>query len=46
MGIYAALGVANVIGSFLMGATFALFTYFSSQHLHRVFILLAFVCEY
>ncbi|PPQ72540.1 hypothetical protein CVT26_004018 [Gymnopilus dilepis] len=35
MGIYAALGVANVIGSFLMGATFAVFTYFSSQRLHK-----------
>ncbi|KDR78885.1 hypothetical protein GALMADRAFT_244528 [Galerina marginata CBS 339.88] len=35
MGLYGALGVANVIGTFIMGATFALFTYFSSQRLHR-----------
>ena len=38
MGIYAALGVSQAITFFMMGATFALLTYFSSQALHRAAI--------
>ncbi|KAF9046870.1 ABC transporter [Hymenopellis radicata] len=34
MGIYAALGVAQAFGFFIMGSTFALLTYFASQRLH------------
>ena len=36
MGIYAMLGVSQAVAAFLMGSTFALFTYFASQRLHRV----------
>ncbi|KAF8150782.1 ABC transporter [Crassisporium funariophilum] len=35
MGIYAGLGVSQAIASFLMGATFAMLTYFASQRLHK-----------
>ena len=38
MGIYAALGVSQAITFFMMGATFALLTYFVSQALHRAAI--------
>ncbi|KAG2017864.1 ATP-binding cassette transporter [Coprinopsis cinerea AmutBmut pab1-1] len=38
MGIYAALGVGQAIFAFLMGATFALLTYFASQRLHKAAI--------
>ncbi|KAF5392368.1 hypothetical protein D9757_001460 [Collybiopsis confluens] len=38
MGIYAGLGVAQAMAVFLMGATFAIFTYFASQRLHRAAI--------
>ena len=36
MGVYASLGVAQAFGAFLMGATFAILTYFASQNLHKV----------
>ena len=36
MGIYAALGVGQAVAAFLMGAAFALLTYFASQRLHKV----------
>ncbi|KAL1740116.1 P-loop containing nucleoside triphosphate hydrolase protein [Schizophyllum fasciatum] len=35
MGIYAGLGVAQAIFTFLMGCCFAMLTYFSSQRLHK-----------
>ncbi|KAF9523137.1 ABC transporter [Crepidotus variabilis] len=35
MGIYAGLGVGQAFATFFVGACFALFTYFSSQKLHR-----------
>jgi hypothetical protein len=35
MGIYAALGVAQAISAFMMGATLALLNYFASQRLHK-----------
>ncbi|KAF9560470.1 ABC transporter [Agrocybe pediades] len=35
MGIYAALGVSQALFSFVMGASFALLTYFASQSLHK-----------
>ncbi|KAF8907317.1 ABC transporter [Gymnopilus junonius] len=38
MGIYAGLGVSQALFSFVMGATFALLTYFASQSLHRAAI--------
>jgi hypothetical protein len=38
MGVYAALGVGQAISAFLMGATFALLTYFASQRLHKAAI--------
>ncbi|KJA16429.1 hypothetical protein HYPSUDRAFT_207024 [Hypholoma sublateritium FD-334 SS-4] len=34
MGVYAALGVSQAVFSYMMGATFALLTYFASQRLH------------
>ena len=40
MGIYAMLGVSQAVAAFLMGSTFALFTYFASQRLHRVRIFM------
>lgn len=36
MGIFGAFGGASVIAGYLVGAIFALFTYFSSQKLHKV----------
>lgn len=41
MGIYAMLGVSQAVAAFFMGATFALFTYFASQRLHKVCIPLS-----
>ncbi|KAI9000570.1 P-loop containing nucleoside triphosphate hydrolase protein [Trametes punicea] len=38
MGIYAGLGVGQAVFFFLMGATFATLTYFSSKALHRAAI--------
>ncbi|OBZ72495.1 Oligomycin resistance ATP-dependent permease YOR1 [Grifola frondosa] len=38
MGIYAGLGVAQALTFFMMGSTFAILTYFASQHLHRTAI--------
>jgi hypothetical protein len=38
MGVYAALGLGQAVSAFLMGATFALLTYFASQRLHKVAI--------
>ncbi|KAL1937459.1 hypothetical protein VTO73DRAFT_13182 [Trametes versicolor] len=38
MGIYAGLGVAQALTFFMMGATFATLTYFSSKSLHRAAI--------
>ncbi|KAF9484351.1 ABC transporter [Pholiota conissans] len=38
MGIYASLGIGQALSSYLMGATFALLTYFASQRLHRAAI--------
>ncbi|KAF5342067.1 hypothetical protein D9611_001575 [Ephemerocybe angulata] len=35
MGIYAALGVSQAVAAFLMGATFAVLTYFASKTLHK-----------
>ncbi|KAJ3514870.1 hypothetical protein NLJ89_g2120 [Agrocybe chaxingu] len=35
MGIYAGLGVGQAVANFLMGAAFAVLTYFASQSLHR-----------
>ncbi|KAF9466563.1 ABC transporter [Collybia nuda] len=35
MGIYAFLGVAQAIATFIMGSMFAMLTYFASQHLHK-----------
>jgi len=40
MGVYASLGVAQAFGAFLMGATFAILTYFASQNLHKVSAIL------
>jgi hypothetical protein len=37
MGIYAAFGCSQALVSFVMGATFALLTFFASQRLHKVF---------
>jgi hypothetical protein len=36
MGIYAALGVSQAIGFFLLGAILSFITYFGSLALHRV----------
>ena len=36
MGIFAALGVAQAVGFFLLGAILSFMTYFGSQALHRV----------
>ena len=36
MGIYAGLGVSQAVAAFLMGAAFALLTYFASQTMHKV----------
>ncbi|PPQ68225.1 hypothetical protein CVT26_005758 [Gymnopilus dilepis] len=38
MGIYAGLGASQAFFSFIMGATFALLTYFASQALHKAAI--------
>ncbi|KIK62471.1 hypothetical protein GYMLUDRAFT_41922 [Collybiopsis luxurians FD-317 M1] len=38
MGIYAGLGVSQAVAMFLMGSTFAIFTYFASQRLHKAAI--------
>ncbi|PFH53092.1 hypothetical protein AMATHDRAFT_73621 [Amanita thiersii Skay4041] len=35
MGLYGFLGVFQAVASFLMGSTFAMFTYFASQRLHK-----------
>ncbi|RXW24280.1 hypothetical protein EST38_g1589 [Candolleomyces aberdarensis] len=35
MGIYAGLGVGQAVAAFIMGAAFALLTYFASQRLHK-----------
>jgi hypothetical protein len=35
-GIYAALGVSQALTMFMMGAVFALLTYYASQQLHGV----------
>jgi len=35
MGVYAALGLGQALAAFLMGASFALLTYFASQRLHK-----------
>ena len=35
MGVYAGIGVGQAITTFCVGACFALFTYFSSQRLHK-----------
>lgn len=34
MGVYAALGIGQALGLFCMSASFALFAYFTSSHLH------------
>jgi hypothetical protein len=36
MGIYAGLGLSQAVAAFLMGAAFALLTYFASQTMHKV----------
>ena len=36
MGMYAALGIAQAVGFFLLGAILSFITYFGSQALHRV----------
>jgi len=45
MGIYAALGITQAIGFFLLGAIFSFITYFGSQALHRVSLLLSLLCQ-
>lgn len=38
LGVYAGLGVAQTLTFFMMGACFALLTYFASQRLHKIAI--------
>ena len=44
MAIYATLGVSQALGLCVMGGTFAFFTYFASQSLHKVCPLAATGC--
>lgn len=45
MGIYAALGVSQSLTMFVMGASFAILTYYASKRLHEVCLCL-FVYKY
>lgn len=45
MGIYAALGAAQAIGFFLLGAILSFITYFGSQALHRVSLFIFPLCR-
>ena len=44
MGVYAALGVAQAVGFFLLGAILSFITYFGSRALHQVGLCLSLPC--